>query len=785
MSEQLSGYNQLNAAEGGSIGCDLDSFAAQLVDNTSSQLHGKIITKIIVQITDFSGSSSGNIQAFIVKGDTGTIQSSSNTVNANTLSNQPNFTSVTFTFTGNTYVMNGSTVDYIAIQFNYGGAGSSMVAVKVTSNGQETNTHAAVYSGSWNNLSNTYDICMNVFEATGSTQPAVGIARSTSGGPLNANQYDTPPLTDYSNNDLYMQVYINSATGVPNHAGTILANNGNKFVGEYVNSSAANLFGKAITRAVFRISRNNTPTGTLFCRIRKADNTNAATLGLNNVAGAGLDVSTLTTTNNPAQTYTFENDNNTYALAVGDRVVLELVGGTSDITTNNVRVYNTHTVSTVSDVHLQLSTAGTTWTNSSSGTNDDIIASMFSGGYIEPPTDPWVTLNGSTTRVAEEVINNNALGLFSKVITQVKVKLRKNGSPVGDIFCRIRDSAKNIVATIDQPKRAEDISTAGSFTEYTFTNLAQIRALQVGDTVSIEYSDASANSINNINVLIHLSDPYAFGQIIAFAGAYATLGNYDLSGRMSIGGGSTDPNARIRVGEKVATTNSLIKFKKVSRVRVRLKRTGGFISMTPGLVSVRIRDSADQVIATLGTIDPLLVDPNTATEYTFTSNPISLHALQVGDIISVEYDQGDDNNYVAVMTTKTIDGFDGVINTHLVKHDGIQYVNNTAIDLVGRMDEGGDVFTPSQEEITIPPPKYTKDLTILAGGNPWTYIDHSTSLDSPQSQYYVNAIITDFRFYRKILTETELENIFINRSDQGDIVFGEVAKIGFFSTNED
>lgn len=792
MSESLSTYNQHGGSEDGSIGLDFDSFGAQIVDNTSSGLHGKIISKVVVQITDFSGSSSGNIQAFIIKGSDGSTQASSDTVSASSLNNAPSFSSKTFTFSGNAYPMNGSTLDYIQFRFNYGGSGSSMCAVKVTSNGQETNTHAAVHSGSWNMLSNTYDICMDVYVTTApppATNMQVGIAWRTSGGPTNANQYhalwSTPTtLVQNSSNDLSIQVYV-TLTGTPNHLyHPLYITGGNDYAAIQISGPSAGLVGQRITKCTFRLSKVGTPTGTLYCKIRKGGGGADIVFGSGGTPGAGLDVSTLSLTSNPSAEYVFQNLDNGqttgYPLAVGDRIILELAAGGSSTSSNYVQVARTHTISTMPDVQMQLSADGSTWTTPSSG-NDDVIGVVATGGHTTPIIFPYHTLGYQNDRISQKVTSSvvSAGNIYNQKITQVEVWLKRVGSPTGTINAVIRNSTGTSISTLNQIN-AIDVDNA-DFTQYSFTNLNQNHPMGLNERISIEYSGGNVN--DHILVNTNLTDSYPYGVLEKYsAGTFIEQAGHDIAGSMSSGGGSTDPLARPRVGERVGTTNSLIKLKTISRIKVRMKRTG----TPPGSVFFRIRSATDPAIkAELGSKLASEIDPNVFTEYTITSSPISLHGLQVDDIVSVEYNDGDQVNFVEVMHTKTSDGFDGPTNTYMVKYDDINWVSNNAVDLVGQFWEGGETFTPSQEDVILPPAVYTKDLTILAGSTPWTYIDHtlSTFTHAP-SQLNVNAVMPDFRFYRKVLTTTELLNIFANRSDRGAITFGQVTKIGFFSTTE-
>ena len=791
MSEQLSGYNQRTGAESAQLGADYNTFLAQILQNSSSNLHGKIISKIVVKMYDNWGSSAGSIFAEIVDG-AGNVHSTSNTINANTITDSTSMADYTFTFAGNVYPMNGTNLDYIRIKFDYGQASSSeIIGVRAVAGTNESNTYAASYtSPNWNTYSGSYDIAMDVYESIGSVQMQVGAARTTSSTIANANQYDalvaTPTTFTDRTFDLSMQVYVNTTVvGTPNHLYTVLHNSTNKFAGLYINSVSAGLYGKKVTRCTFRIKKTGSPTGTLYCRLKKASDGSTITFGLNGVAGTGKDVSTLTTNTAPADMFSFENDANGqdiggYACQTGDRIYLELSGGTSSAGTQ-VEVARTHTTSRIANVEMQVSTNGTTWTASdASGANDDdIIGIMYVGGYTPPDIFPYHLLGYGNTRITQKVtLNTVAEGnIYNQKITKIMPYLKKIGSPTGLINAVIRNAADALVASINTYDAS---SVTGSFTQISFLNLNQTYTMAVGDRICLEYSGGNVN--DHIQVNANFSDTYPYGVLETYSGSsYATQTGNDMAGQMFSGGGSSDPLARTRVGEKVATTSSTIKLKTISRITVYLRKQ----SLPTGNITFRIRNAADAVVATLGTVAASSLT-STATATTVTSSPISVYALQVGDIVSVEYNAGDDANFVEVMTTKTTDGFDGVTNTYLSKYDDVNWVPNNAIDLVGQMWQGGDTYTPSQEDVVIPDPVYTKDLTVLAGSTPWTWVNHDllTSI-STTSQLYINAIMSDFRFYRKILTTTELENININRLDRANIAVGQIAKFGFCFIRED
>lgn len=789
-SETLSSYQALNQGTSGSTTCDYASYAGLRVTNTSSTLHGKVITKIILKLADQS-TSSGVIRARIRNGSTNAIiATATETYEASSLNGYPSWNQVTFTFTGNTTPMDGARKDFVSVEFNLNGPNNGM-RIGVIYNGDVISNcnmgwwDFADGSGAWQESSN--DWAANVYVASAESMK-VGVAMSNTNPVANAVEYDAPwpagsTITEKSTYDINMNIYFDAATGQPNHQYTQLRLDANKFVAEYVNSTSAEIYGQKLTKITARVYKVGSPTGTLFCRIKKGAGGSDITFNYTGpgTPGTGLTVSGLGTASNPAILQTFENDANGddetgYALTTGDRIIFELSGGTSN-STNYVQVARTTTASTVPDVHLQTSTAGSTWTTSS---NDDIIGSMYIGGFTTPVVNPYYTLGYVYDRVLQKVTEtNNVQGnIYNQKITQVKVWLKRIGSPIGTLTVGIRNAAGTLVAPIN----TQDVSGVSDidFTQYTFTNLSQSYTMAVGDRISVEYS--GGNSSNHIQINANLLNTYPYGNLELFSGStYTNKAIYDLAGIMYSGGGATDPLARTRMAERCVTASSAINLKKISRIKVLMKRTGS----PPANVIFRIRNAADTIVQELGTMSAITVDPNTLTEYTITSSPIAVYALQVGDRVCIEYNDGDDFNFVDVMTSKTIDIFDGTTNTYLEKYTDISWVSNNAIDLVGQMWEGGDTYTPSQEDVTIPPPVYTKDLTTLAGGYPWTYVDHSAiQLTTPQSQRFINAVMNDFRFYRKILTTTELTNLFTNRVDIGAILYGKVAITGYFAISE-
>ena len=360
--EALSGYNLLNNSEVQIGSCDWDSTPLENMDNTSSVLHGKIVTKVVCMMSDMNNGgtpASGTVICRIRRGDTNAVVASSNTFNATSIADYPSKTPVTFTFASNTWVMSGSRTDFINFETsNYGGASSNMTVGVVLCNDAEANmimygnggaqaypqydiamdvyvqsagtykqvgvaavttdpeTNSNVYDAQWSapttlTQQSSADMLMDVYAGSTALAKAIGIAYSTTAAQANSNAYDAPwstgTVADKSTFDLGIDVYIDTKTGTPNHQYTPLQNAGNKFAALYISSGSAGLVAKQPTKFTFRINKVGAPTGSIFCRIKKGSDGTTITFPLTQpVSAASIDVSTLTTAAAPATLYTFE-----------------------------------------------------------------------------------------------------------------------------------------------------------------------------------------------------------------------------------------------------------------------------------------------------------------------------------------------------------------------------------------------------------------------------------------------------------------------------------------------
>jgi hypothetical protein len=103
----------------------------------------------------------------------------------------------------------------------------------------------------------------------------------------------------------------------------------------------------------------------------------------------------------------------------------------------------------------------------------------------------------------------------------------------------------------------------------------------------------------------------------------------------------------------------------------------------------------------------------------------------------------------------------------------VTYADSTTKDIVGYMWKDGYTIVPSVEEQ--PPPRdeyYTHDLLLFSGGYDW-------GMES-LAQNPCNGVCPDIRWYRKVLTTSELLNIYTNRIDRSNHPKGQITYLGFF-----
>jgi hypothetical protein len=630
-------------------------------------------------------------------------------------------------------------------------------------------------------VSNTYALAVDDRIVVEYTPPAgqdnsnyVDLRRDSSAPVANSDQasFDTAWKTNTSY-DVCGQLYEVVVTNVPSYQNIWYGGGTSPQVTDaiYVNSPSSPLVGKIITSATFTVMKNSATalTGTFGCEIYKA-NGGFVTLGT---------IQNCSSVTQTAQTFTFTDRNQTYALVNGDKVRIKVHSGN---TTSTDYIMVNHTLS---DAFTGANESVGDYTNTYTNVPASDIASILEAGgntINDPSFNPWVSLNDVNKRVVMWLDPGSLV--IGKVITRVVAHLSKTGNPQGTISCHIRTASNDsIFATMGFADIGPLTSTPQAIT---FTNTNNTLAVGTNDRISLEYTQGDANNYVNVHVQLNMDAPnqniydgtktrvktYNGSSYVDTISSRSSNG-YDLAGELYTGGGISDPAGRIRSGMKCNNSTSIIKGKKPTKAVVYLQKVGT-ISGTDD-IAVRIRKGTDDSIAaTLGLLSSSAISTSSPTAYTVTNLGLQ-YAIQVGDKLTVEFSGGSDTNYIKSMCTKS-DTIDST-KTHFVEFDGVSYTDWTNLDFIGELWSGGDTYVPASDEIPIPRnPFYTHDLCILAGGQPWSF--------SPMSQMNPigQNILADFRFERQVFTTQMATNLKLNGCSTTDINPGQVSKVEYFAT---
>jgi len=541
----------------------------------------------------------------------------------------------------------------------------------------------------------------------------------------------------------YSEYYSTGASTTPysqttdnNHqhmAGTSTSTDYIRF-GEKVVNSTSVLFGKVLGEVDVYGARANTSTsGTVYCRIRDSSDNIKFEFPSHPVTDWCQSGSIC------ASPVAFIDNTNTYALAVGDRVLVEYNVNSSNyfrVAEDNTgpidggNTIETWYHSSWSDqsgrdammVMKTVSGAGTYTTNTAKDMEGNMwIGSTGGGGggggaitstkiYSVASTNTPNHLDSNTGdyQRAGVLVNTSDSILFGQVITQVDAWLSINGSPTGTITCNIRNQADTVTATIGTLNIA---TLTSSMNLYSFTNTANTYALGQGDRILIEYNGGDSSNYlrvdeQNQNVIdgsLTISVRYKT------SGGYSTYSSKEWCGNLWTGSGSTGTGGTggagagltvlyqvakdtsqvafvgstggnwLRASEKIVNTSSKLYNKVIKQVDVYLSKVGS----PSGTAQLVIRDSNNNIRVTMGTVSvsTIVSSNNDLTLYTF-QNTNNTYALNPGDKVSFEYTSGDSSNYIRVGRSST-ESFDGS-NSEISLYD-TSWHDTSSKDLCGNM----------------------------------------------------------------------------------------------------
>ena len=137
--------------------------------------------------------------------------------------------------------------------------------------------------------------------------------------------------------------------------------------------------------------------------------------------------------------------------------------------------------------------------------------------------DWWNTLDDSDLLDGLQLTSSSGSGLYGKVIKKATVTLKRTGSGIGTVTCRI--CALDSYSTVKQnlgTMSGDSITTSSSGAQYTFENATATYAMQLNDCLVIHQDDGDSSNYISVWILeadawsygirVHSNDPDNFGQ---------------------------------------------------------------------------------------------------------------------------------------------------------------------------------------------------------------------------------------------------------------------------------
>ena len=686
-----------------------DAYALQLFSVSSGigqTINGKVITKAIFYMRNPSGSVTGTLYCRIWNATTtnltpvatlGSMAASA----VNPGSSGSDWVAYTFTNTANTVAMAAN----YRIGIEYQGYGSSdVIDIQRKSSPSDLSAYQTTYDGNWDSDgNNSFSVKCDLYTGLGTTSSDPNVIMKSG-----------------------------SYNGVVQAFG----------IGD-------SLIGKIIGKVTLRLKKVGSPTGTATVGIFSSASTPTlkATLGTINVSTG------LTTT---TADYTFSNYAHGYVSALTDRVGIiwtPSASGEVHVMTNLGNTGGSNTWNgTVSSVFTHISS----W-SATGFTTVDLAGKIYTGGNN---FDAFIQFTGGVTRITTKAVNSSSV-LHNRKITKLVSRMGKVGSPSGTVTATIRD-ANDVIRVQFSSVDVSTIPADSAYHDVTFLNVIHNylinSVLGSGDKISFEYSSGNPSNYIEIN-----SNHDVINGVNTITQTYNGVNYTDNAQRDLAGtyysGGEPDLNSRTRVVQSLEHQNSILKGKKITRVKAFLIRT---TTGTSGTAYCNIRRGTDDsLVKTLDTVavSSLSSTPATPSEIIF-EDTTNNYPLNVGDKVSIEFSGGNTTDQLGVLVREVTPNYD-LSNSYIRKFDEVDYDDiETTKDLCAVMDEGGFFFVPDPNSIPDPTPTNIKDLLFGAGNN--------------AKSGFLEAFLMEFRIYAKDITLNNADNLYGNRYSISAIGHGQI-----------
>ncbi len=370
--------------------------------------------------------------------------------------------------------------------------------------------------------------------------------------------------------------------------------------------------------------------------------------------------------------------------------------------------------------------------------------------------DADMTFTATRTKIYERCMTTDS-SLYHKKLTKVIPRLKKVGSPTGNITCVVRKSDGTERFTL-KTLNVADLST--SYADVVFDNVFNTTQVELNDRVCLEYS--GANGTDYVSVLVN-KDVFETTKTIGgtyTSPVYSDNAQIDISGKMYIGG-EPDLSSRIRCAQKINTNDSILDGEKVTKVRVFLRNPDAVIGNVHCIV---YRGSDDQPMVTIGTKPASEIGPTfESVDFENTNNG---YVLDVNDKVAIVFEGGSTTQRIGINVRQNT-SYDGD-NSHVVRFNGTTYddYGEGTWDLCGTMWKGGFDFQPPIGTQPDPTPTNNKDLLFCAGNN--------------LLSGFARLLMREFRIYTKEITPNMALNIYNNRYSETARVADEILVSGLY-----
>lgn len=503
-------------------------------------------------------------------------------------------------------------------------------------------------------------------------------------------KYDVPDGVGTAG-DPFVEFYTYSPT---DNSSVQLSDTDNSAGGVGVKTGSA-IIGKKVTVAKFQLKAENTPVGSVYCRIWNASGAIVATLDYWN----GTTLGTLNAANVTSDWVEYEFRNTTYnwgATSVQADWVIGVEYAAPDGSNDVIHLRRQSSGNPMpNEQQAGRNTGNSTFSFDTSNGRD--VGAKFSTGLGTTSTDPNITLGSGGITTVSESFGATAHNLLNLPPTKIILRLKKSGTPSGSFSVVLMNSAGTVLSTFTGPTTANSLTTTTA--DYTFTNLANTVLITNGVQIGISYGGTGGNVIvmtNKGNTTA--ANATNTGGTNNYHGATSYLRKYqagwtndtavDLSAKIYTGGGSFDADIKFtdsltRVYVKAAHTSSSLSLKALTKATVKLRKTGS----PTGLISCVVRkgDGTDGIRFNVGTYDVSLLT-GTYQAITFT-NIFNTTQIQVNDRVSFEYSGSTATNYIEILTNKDV--FE-TTNTIAGTYSAPVYTDNAQRDISGIFYRGGE-----------------------------------------------------------------------------------------------